>query len=285
MEAILARGKPIGNANQQVEMQEYPKYHGKDVAVLPSLLQVTGVTKRFGGLVAVDEVSMNVSRGQIHGLVGPNGSGKTTLFALISGLEQVDAGSISFEGQELTRLRATARSYLGIARTFQIPRLFLSMTALENVLVAFERGYPLARAVMKRPHSVRRAEEVLQSLQLYEKRNLLPSQLSYGEQKRLELARALAQDAKLLLLDEPMSGLHPEEVASTIEHIVGLPKEGKAILVIEHNMRVVADIAEWVTVLNFGKKIAEGKPQEIASNSLVSEAYLGSEAMALGDDR
>jgi ABC-type branched-subunit amino acid transport system ATPase component len=247
------------------------------------------VSKHFGGVVAVDGVDLEVWPGQIVGLIGPNGSGKTTVFNLTSGVYPIDAGAVTFEGQGLAGQPPTAIVLRGISRTFQNIRLFSSMTVLENVQTALHRlgDYGLPAAFVGWPWSVwtteerlrRRAMELLEVVELAPLADRVAGTLPYGLQRKLEIARALALQPKLLLLDEPAAGMNPQESLDLVELIRRIHESrGLAILLIEHHMDVVMNLCERIAVLNFGKKIAEGTPEEIQSNPLVLEAYLGQRA-------
>ena len=250
--------------------------------MIGATLAVRGLTRRFGGLVAVDNVDLDVQQGQIHGLIGPNGSGKTTCINLISGVLRPDAGSVLLEGRELARQPTHAVAGLGLARTFQNIRVFGRMTVLENVLVGFNRtlGYRLIGVLALRAGKAEqqlheRAMELLDFVGLRQKHATLATSLSYGEQRLVELARAMALSPRLLLLDEPLVGMNPSEV----DHVVGLFKQlrdsGLTMLLVEHKMRVVMSLCDRITVLNFGRKIADGRPEEIRANPEVVSAYLG----------
>ena len=249
------------------------------------LLEASGLTKRFGGVVAVNAVDLSVGEGQVFGLIGPNGAGKTTLINLISGHFRADGGTIRFAGADVTPLRPDQLARRGIARTFQAIRLFKGLTVLENVLIGRyvrSRSDALAALVPFRDASAgerARSRLLLARLGLLERANALAGELAYGDQRRLEIARALAAEPRLLILDEPAAGMNATESAALQELLRAFAAGGITIILIEHDVRLVMGVSERVAVLNFGRKIAEGTPAEIRADPAVREAYLGA-----GDD-
>jgi branched-chain amino acid transport system ATP-binding protein len=255
-------------------------------ASVEPLLATEHVTKAFGGLVAVEDVSFTVAPRSIVSIIGPNGAGKTTFFNMLTGLYKPTVGRIQFAGQDVTGTRPDIITQLGVARTFQNIRLFSSMTATENVMVGqhARMSAGLFGSIL-RPPAVRREEvavrEKAREMLAYaglEKSQFerLASNLSYGDQRRVEIARALASDPALLLLDEPTAGMNPQESARLTDFMEQLREERDlTILLIEHDMKVVMGVSERITVLDHGTKIAEGQPQEIRANDRVIEAYLG----------
>lgn len=233
------------------------------------MLELQSVTKRFGGLTAVDGVSFGVGEREIVGLIGPNGAGKTTLFNLVSGVYRPDHGQILFAGQDVSRVESAQVARLGLARTFQIVQPFGNMTVLENVMVgAFAQGNAVRSARA-------RAEETLSLVNLEHRATRLAAALTTAEKKRLELARALATGPKLLLLDEVMAGLNATEVHGVLDFIRSLREKGLTVLMIEHNMQAVMTISDRVAVLNYGRLIAFGSPKAVVHDEEVIRAYLG----------
>jgi branched-chain amino acid transport system ATP-binding protein len=236
---------------------------------MTSLLVSDRVSRRFGGLQALSEVSFEVRHGEILGLIGPNGAGKTTMFGTISGLVTPSSGSISYLGDDITNVPPHLRALRGIGRTFQIVQPFVHLTTLENVLIGLvAQGHSVAV-------SRRIAAEVLDYLGLGRRKDVPAGQLTLPEKKRLELARAFAPRPKLLLLDEVMAGLTPTEVDEMMPVLLSIRKEGATILIVEHVMRAIMSISDRIVVLANGQKIAEGLPAEIARNEQVITSYLG----------
>ncbi|MBZ5533347.1 MAG: ABC transporter ATP-binding protein [Acidobacteriia bacterium] len=244
-----------------------------------NILEVTGLTKRFGGVVALKDVTFVVPERQICGFIGPNGAGKTTLFNVITGTFAPTSGQVKLRGHDVTGMKSSKLVKMGVARTYQIVRPFKAMTVLENVQVAVHYG---RHAVTRTAPAKERAMELLQQVGLDRKANLLASVLSLGEQKRLEVARAMATHPDLLLLDEICGGLNSSETKSMLELLHRIRESGATIMYVEHDMKAVMSVCDRITVLDFGQKLAEGKPEEIQNNEEVINAYLGKPTLESG---
>lgn len=251
---------------------------------MATMLEVKNVSKLFGGLAAVKEVTLSVHKDELLSIIGPNGSGKTTLFNLITGVYEVSQGSILFEGEAVHNQIPNRIAEKGIARTFQNIKLFHTLSVLDNVLIAsycHGRPKPWSHILGLRPGVEREKElretshKLLEFVGLSKRHDEIAKNLAYGDQKKLEIARALAVRPKLLLLDEPVGGLNPTEKKEVIDLIGKIQEEGITVLLIEHDMKVVMNVSKRIIVLNFGQMIAQGVPEEIKRNPAVIEAYLG----------
>ncbi|MFA7620764.1 MAG: ABC transporter ATP-binding protein [Aminobacteriaceae bacterium] len=254
---------------------------------MSAFFELSGVTKNFGGVTAVDNMTFAIEKGELAGLMGPNGAGKTTIFNLVTGVYPVDGGTITFQGENLARLKTYDIVHKGISRTFQNLRLFQRSSVLENVMTAAQHGIPysfiegmthLGRWRGKESDIKKKSMDLLERVELADRAHQAAGTLPYGHQRRLEIARALALDPELLLLDEPAAGMNAEEVISLNVLIRDLHRDfSLTILVIEHHMDLIMEICPHIVCMNFGAKIAEGTPDEIQNHPEVLKAYLGEE--------
>ena len=247
-----------------------------------TLLQVRGLSKRFGGLVATDALDLDVDAGEIHAVIGPNGAGKTTLISQLSGALAPDAGSIMLAGQDVTGLSVHERVQRGIARSYQVTNVFRAFSALENVVLAVQAGdgssFGFWRPVQRERHLYERAHELLNRVGLHQRCDVLAGALAHGEQRQLEVALALATSPRLLLLDEPMAGMGPDESARMVTLIEGL-RDGLTIILIEHDMDAVFRLADRISVLVYGRVLATGSADVVRADPVVRQAYLGTETV------
>ncbi len=238
---------------------------------MSALLEVRGVSKRFGGLVAVSDVSFSIAEGEILGLIGPNGAGKTTLFNVVNGVHKADQGTITFAGKDITGCSPDQVVHFGLARTHQIVKPLNDLSVLDNVTV----GACFGREYLDRAAARKVASEVLQQVGFGDRADMIARSLTIAGKKRLEVARALAARPKLLLLDEVLAGLNPTEVATMIDLVRKIRDSGISVLMIEHLMQAIMSLSDHIVVLNLGRKLAEGQPDEVVHNPDVVEAYLG----------
>ena len=266
--ALSVRGEPEPNASEAREATSERR----------ALLEVRNVSKRFGGVVANSDVSLDVPEGRITGLIGPNGSGKTTLFNSIAGAHPIDAGSIRFDGREISRLRTAKIARLGLVRTFQQTHVYRAMTCMQNMQISTSQAHETLRTMLRKPSAVitERAEALLDFVGLRSKWLVEAGDLSFGQQKLLEFAMALMNGPRLLLLDEPTAGINPVLINGLVDRLKRANAElGVTLLVIEHNMRVVMNLASHIYCLAHGELLAQGTPEAIRRDARVVDAYLG----------
>lgn len=245
-----------------------------------TILEAQNLRKQFGGLVAVDDVSLRVERGSVHSIIGPNGAGKTTLFNLLSGRYKPTAGTVHFKGEDISNLSMSQRALIGIGRSFQITNIFPNLTVVENVRLAVQAHSPVKFNMFRRADSfhnfIDRAVEVLELVGLTEEMHQLATVLPHGGKRKLELAIIIASDPELLLLDEPTAGMASEQVPELLATIARVRQQGdKTIVLVEHNMSVVMGVSDKITVMNLGQLLSEGTPEQIAKDETVQRVYLG----------
>ncbi|MER3352526.1 MAG: ABC transporter ATP-binding protein [Hoeflea sp. D1-CHI-28] len=254
-----------------------------------ALLEIRGLTKRFGGLVAVNNVDLSIERGEIRGIIGPNGAGKTTLFNLVSGALSPTSGTITFDGKVVSGGKPSHIARAGLVRTFQRNALFPTYTVLENVMLSrhTQTDESLLKAILgtdrrDEEKNLARCREIIEFLELSQYENDLAENLSHGHQRILGIANALAVEPKLIMLDEPVAGMNPTETAMVTDHIRRMRDDwNMTVVLVEHDMRTVMETCEYISVINFGELLTEGTPDEVSENPEVIEAYLGSEELEL----
>ena len=242
------------------------------------ILQVEGVRKTFGGVVANNDITLGVPESKIVGLIGPNGSGKTTLFNSIVGYHPIDAGSVRFDGREISQLRVPRIARRGLLRTFQQTRIYSKMTCLQNMLISVPQREQTWRSILRKPTAAdeAKAEDLLEFVGLFAKRRLLAGELSFGQQKLLEFGMALMTEPRMLLLDEPTAGINPTLINGLMHRLRRVNEElGVTLFVIEHNMSVIMNLAEYIYCLAHGELLAEGRPDQVQADQRVIDAYLG----------